>query len=344
MLNGDVRTASHWVLTCRVHSKIMADGEVRSLHEGLDISVVIPVYNEEDSLALLHQRLTSVLQALGRRYEVIYVDDGSEDRSLDRLRAFTDCDSHVRVVELARNFGQHAAILAGFWLARGEVIVTLDADLQNPPEEIPKLLAALESGYEVAGGWRTNRHDPTLRKLASRAVNWMTRLATGTPIHDHGCMLRAYRREIVQEILRCEERATFIPALANLLARRSAEVPVSHGERVFGRSKYSPLDLLRLCFDLLTGFSLFPIQLVSLCGVVVALGGVTFGAFLLVRRLLVGPEAEGLFTLFAILFVCLGILILAVGIVGEYVGRIYLEVRRRPAYRIRAVYPAGSDP
>ena len=305
-----------------------------------EISVVVPVYNEVENLAILHQRLSAVLQGLGRSYDVWYVDDGSEDGSLDLLRSLAQQDPHVRVIELARNFGQHAALLAGFSRAPGQVIVTLDADLQNPPEEIPKLLAALDQGYDVAGGWRVDRHDRWLRRLASRAINWMTQLAVGSPIHDHGCMLRAYRRSVVDEIVACDERATFIPALANLLARRSVELPVRHAERLHGQSKHSVLNLLRLSFDLLTGFSLLPIQLVSLSGVRVALGGLAFGLFLFIRRLSVGPEAEGLFTLFAILFVCLGMLIFAVGIVGEYVGRIYLEVRRRPTYRIRAIHSA----
>lgn len=308
---------------------------------GPEISVVVPVYNERPNLAILHERLTRVLQDLGRAYDIWYVDDGSEDGSLDFLRALSKQDCHVRVIELARNFGQHAALLAGFSRARGQRIVTLDADLQNPPEEIPKLISALDQGYDVAGGWRVNRHDRWPRRLASRAVNWMTQLAVGTPIHDHGCMLRAYRREVVEEIVACDERATFIPALANVFAQRSTELPVEHAERLHGQSKYSILNLLRLSFDLLTGFSLLPIQLVSLTGVFVALGGLAFGLFLLIRRLIVGPEAEGLFTLFAILFVCLGILIFAVGIVGEYVGRIYLEVRRRPTYRIRAIHSSG---
>lgn len=321
----------------------MPQGENSSRAHAPQVSVVIPVFNEEANLPILHERLCGVLQNLGKTYEIWYVDDGSEDRSLEVLRAFTAQDPRVRVIELARNSGQHAAILAGLACAQGEVVVTLDADLQNPPEEIPKLLAAIDRGYEVAGGWRVARHDSWFRRLASRAVNWVAQIAVGFPMHDHGCMLRAYRREIVQAIVACEERATFIPALANLLARSAVEVPVEHAERLHGESKYSALHLLRLCFDLLTGFSLLPIQMVSLSGVLVALGGLAFGLFLFVRRLIVGPEAEGLFTLFAILFVCLGMLLFAVGVVGEYVGRIYLEVRRRPAYRIRAVHSAGAD-
>jgi undecaprenyl-phosphate 4-deoxy-4-formamido-L-arabinose transferase len=307
------------------------------------VSVVVPVYNEEENLPILHERLSNVLSKLGRTWEVVYVDDGSSDGSLAWLQELAAREPRVQVVELSRNFGQHPAILAGFSVARGDIVVTLDADLQNPPEEIPKLIETLEQGnFDVVGGWRTGRHDPWVRQLASRLVNTMTRLAIGSPIHDHGCMLRAYRRAVVEEIVACDERSSFIPALAQALAKRSTEIPVAHAARLHGTSKYSILNLLRLTFDLLTGFSLLPIQLVSLTGVVVALGGVAFGIFLFVRRLIVGPEAEGLFTLFAILFVCLGILIFAVGVVGEYVGRIFLEVRRRPTYRIRAVHAAKS--
>ncbi len=303
-----------------------------------EISVVIPIYNEMENLHPLHERLSRTLEGTGRRYEVWYIDDGSSDGSLARLRALADRDAHVHVIELTRNFGQHAAVLAGFAAARGEVIVTLDGDLQNPPEEIPRLVAKIDEGYEVVGGWRENRQDPLFRRLASAAINRLTAIAVGVKMHDYGCMLRAYRRAIVQQIVDCDERASFIPALANALANRTTEIEVGHADRWSGTSKYSLLKLMRLSFDLITGFSLLPVQLVSLAGILVAVVGVGFGAFLLVRRLFVGPESEGVFTLFAILFVFIGVLILAVGIVGEYVGRIYLEVRRRPTYRIRAVH------
>lgn len=306
-----------------------------------DISVVIPIYNEADNIELLHRRLTHTLAELGRPYEVWYVDDGSADRSLELLRGLTRDDPCVGVIELTRNFGQHAAVLAGFAASRADIVVTLDGDLQNPPEEIPRLVAKLEEGYEVVGGWREDRQDPWFRRAASDVINHLTSFTVGVKMNDYGCMLRAYRRAVVQQIIDCDERSSFIPALANSLAKRTAEIEVQHADRFSGRSKYSLLKLLRLSFDLITGFSLLPIQLMSLSGIVVALAGMGFGAFLLVRRLFVGPESEGVFTLFAILFVFIGILILAVGMVGEYVGRIYLEVRRRPTYRIRAIHHQG---
>jgi undecaprenyl-phosphate 4-deoxy-4-formamido-L-arabinose transferase len=303
-----------------------------------DLSVVIPIYNEADNIEMLHRRLTQTLAQLGRSYEVWYVDDGSADRSLELLRAVAREDPRVGIIELTRNFGQHAAVLAGFAASRADIVVTLDGDLQNPPEEIPRLVAKLEEGYDVVGGWREDRQDPWFRRAASDVINHLTSFTVGVKMNDYGCMLRAYRRGVVQQIIDCDERSSFIPALANSLAKRTAEIEVQHADRFSGRSKYSLLKLMRLSFDLITGFSLLPIQLMSVSGIIVALAGMGFGAFLLVRRLFVGPESEGVFTLFAILFVFVGILILAVGMVGEYVGRIYLEVRRRPTYRIRAIH------
>ncbi len=308
-----------------------------------EVSVVIPVFNEAGNIPALHERLARALDGLGRASEVIYVDDGSADDSLALLRAISRRDARVSVLELSRNSGQHAAVVAGFAASRGAIIVTLDADLQNPPEEIARLVEQIDAGSDVVGTWRENHQDPWLRRALSAVINRATAAAVGVPMRDYGCMLRAYRREIVEQIVECDERSLFIPALANALARQTAEIEVAHSERAVGASKYKPLKLMRLGFDLLTGFSLVPIQLVSLAGICVALAGFGFGLFLFVRRLIVGPEVEGVFTLFAILFVFLGILILAVGLVGEYIGRIYLEVRHRPAYRVRAVYRGGES-
>jgi undecaprenyl-phosphate 4-deoxy-4-formamido-L-arabinose transferase len=310
----------------------------------VDVSIVIPIYNESPTIAALHGRLAAVLDRLGRRVEVWYVDDGSTDDSLALLRDIAARDRRVAVIELTRNSGQHAAVLAGFAACRGATVVTLDGDLQNPPEEIPRLLEQIDAGSEVVGTWRENRSDPFVRRLASALVNRATSATVGVRMRDYGCMLRAYRRDIVEQIVECDERALFIPALANTLARRTAEIEVAHAGRAHGRSKYKLGKLMRLGFDLMTGFSLLPIQLVSMAGIVVALVGIGFGAFLFVRRLFVGPEVEGVFTLFSILFVFIGILILAVGLVGEYIGRIYLEVRHRPAYRVRAVHRQDEGP
>jgi undecaprenyl-phosphate 4-deoxy-4-formamido-L-arabinose transferase len=310
------------------------------------VSVVIPVFNEEATLPTLFARLYPALDALRRPYEIILVDDGSRDKSIDILRA--ESASHpdrVVIVELSRNFGQHPAILAGFSIARGDAIVTLDADLQNPPEEIAKLLAKMDEGFDVVGGVRQQRQDTVFRRAASWLVNRVTVAITGIKMTDYGCMLRAYSREVIELINRSEEHSTFIPALAQSIARHPAEVPVAHAERSAGESKYSLYRLIRLNFDLMTGFSVVPLQLFTLFGFITASGGVLFGVYLLVRRfiLLRASEAEGVFTLFALAFVVMGVLMAGVGIVGEYVGRIYQEVRGRPRYLIRHVYGGRQD-
>lgn len=301
------------------------------------VSVVIPVFNEARTLVDLHERLARTLKELGQPWEIVFVDDGSTDGSADILRALHEQDRAVRVVRFARNYGQHAAVFAGLQRARGDVVVTLDADLQNPPEEIPRLLARMADGTEVVGGWRQSRQDPWPRRAASWAVNRLTSAAVGVPMRDYGCMLRAYRRPVVDRMLECQEISRFIPALANTLAASVAEIPVAHAPRPDRRSRYGLFRLLRLNFDLLTGFSLLPIQAVSLSGVLVAALGLGFAVFLGIRRFLVGPEVEGVFTLFAILFFFVGLQILALGLIGEYVGRIYQEVRRRPPYVISEI-------
>lgn len=311
------------------------------------LSVVIPVYNEEATLPTLFPRLYAALDALGRPYEIILVDDGSRDRSIELLRAEAERrPAQVRVVELSRNFGQHPAILAGFSIAAGDVIVTLDADLQNPPEEIAKLLAKFDEGFDVVGGVRQQRQDTIFRRAASAIVNRVTVAITGIKMSDYGCMLRAYSREVVELINKSDEHSTFIPALAQSIARHPAEVPVAHSERTAGESKYSLYRLIRLNFDLMTGFSVVPLQLFTLFGFLTASGGVLFGIYLLVRRFLLlrASEADGVFTLFALAFLVMGVLMAGVGIVGEYVGRIYQEVRGRPRYLIRHVYGGAPKP
>jgi undecaprenyl-phosphate 4-deoxy-4-formamido-L-arabinose transferase len=310
---------------------------------GPAVSVVIPVYNEEANLEVLYERLERVLEEGGRPYEVIFVDDGSRDRSLEILCRLQEKYDAVRVIQLNRNYGQHAAVFAGLDHARGDVIVTLDADLQNPPEEIPRLLDQIAEGHDVVGGWRQNRRDHIIRRFLSWAVNKVTSKVVGVEMRDYGCMLRAYRREVVEVLRGCSEVSSFIPALANLFAGSPIEIPVAHHRRTNGRSNYSPFRLLRLNFDLMTGFSLLPIQIVSLAGIGIAILGLGFGAFLMLRRLLVGPELEGVFTLFAILFFFVGIQILALGLIGEYIGRIYMQVRRRPRYVIQRIYEANAE-
>ncbi|HKQ12849.1 MAG TPA: glycosyltransferase [Steroidobacteraceae bacterium] len=305
------------------------------------ISVVIPVFNEESCLPALIARLYPALDALHRPYECIFVDDGSTDRSVALLReTFQQRPHETRIVILRGNFGQHAAIRAGFERVRGDFIVTLDADLQNPPEEIAQLVARFDEGYDYVGTIRQRRRDAWWRRKASAAMNIVRRRISGIRMTDQGCMLRGYSRAIVSAINQSREVTTFLPALGSLYALRSIEIPVRHEERESGTSKYSLYRLVRLNFDLMTGFSLVPLQLFSMAGIVIAALSFLFVVYLAVRRLLIGPEAEGVFTLFAIVFLMIGIVLFGIGLLGEYIGRIYLQVRDRPRYVVQAVIEA----
>ena len=302
------------------------------------LSVVIPVYNEEAVLPALFARLYPALDALGASYEVIFINDGSVDRSAALLREqFQRRPEATRVILFGGNYGQHMAIVAGFEHSRGERVVTLDADLQNPPEEIAKLLAKMDEGYDYVGGVRYERQDTAFRRNASRMMNAVRERITRIRMTDQGCMLRAYSRDIVAAINSCREVNTFIPALAYTFAQRPAEIEVAHEERAAGQSKYSLYNLVRLNFDLVTGFSVMPLQLFSLSGIVIALLSIAFVIFLAVRRLVVGPEAEGVFTLFGLAFFLIGATLFGIGLLGEYVGRIYEQVRQRPRYLVQAV-------
>ena len=302
-------------------------------------SVVIPVYNESACLEELISRCLASCRSTGETFELILVDDGSRDGSTKMIGQAADQHAEVVGVLLNRNYGQHAAVFAGFRQSLGEIIVTLDADLQNPPEEIPKLLKEMNKGYDVVGTVRINRQDSLFRKVASAVVNKAVRQATGIMMHDYGCMLRAYRRHIVNAMLQCRERSTFIPILANSFAGKTSEIQVRHAERTKGESKYSLLSLISLQYDLLTSMSTFPLRLLSLTGTVIAMLGVGFGIFLMIMRIYYGAiwAAEGVFTLFAALFVLIGALYIALGLIGEYIGRIYNDVRSRPRYFIQEV-------
>jgi undecaprenyl-phosphate 4-deoxy-4-formamido-L-arabinose transferase len=305
-----------------------------------EVSIVIPVYNEEESLPDLFGRLFPVVESLGRNCEVIFVNDGSRDRSLGLLLEAAQKKPYVRVVDFNGNFGQHMAIMAGFSKARGDKIITMDADLQNPPEEIPRILEQMDLGHDMVGTYRVMRKDPVFtRKLPSKLINWITNRITGLNIRDYGCMLRGYHRRVVDLINMCRETTTFLPALGKKFAQNPVEIPVSHEERHKGTSKYGLYRLIRLNFDLMTGFSMVPLQGVTITGLFVSAASFLFAMFLIIRRILVGSEAEGMFTLMAINFFLMGILLFGVGIAGEYVGRIYMEVRQRPRYLIKMTYP-----
>jgi undecaprenyl-phosphate 4-deoxy-4-formamido-L-arabinose transferase len=303
-----------------------------------DISVVVPVFNEEACLPELFVRLYETLDRMGESYECIFVDDGSRDRSVALLRAqHAARPGETRVILFQRNFGQHAAILAAFERAAGDIVITLDADLQNPPEELPRLVAAIREGHDYVGTIRRGRQDHWVRKWMSRALNFLREKTTHIQITDQGCMLRAYGRDVIDAINASREVNTFIPALGYLYARSPTEIEVAHEARLAGHSKYSFYRLIRLNFDLMTGFTFVPLQLFSMLGMVVAgLSGVLV-VYLVARRLILGPEAEGLFTLFAIAFMLIGLALFGIGLIGEYVGRTYEQVRGRPRYIVAAV-------
>jgi len=303
-----------------------------------ELSVIVPVFNEEAVLPQLFDRLYTALDAMRISYEILFVDDGSTDRSAALLREqYHRRPESTRVILLARNAGQHPAILEAFERAHGSLIITIDADLQNAPEDIPLVHASLQQGYDYVGTLRQGRHDPWWRRAASRTLNRIRARTTHIDISDQGCMLRGYSRSVVDAVNRCGEVAAFVPALAYACAARPTEIAVSHADRAAGRSKYSLLKLIRLNFDLMTGYSILPLQICSFAGVIIAAGSLCFVLYLVWRRLMIGPEAEGVFTLFAVMFFLIGVLLLGLGIVGEYVGRIYQQVRQRPRCVVASV-------
>ena len=305
------------------------------------LSVVIPVYNEEAVLPALFARLYPALDALHTDYEILFVNDGSKDRSAALLRQqFERRPQETRVVLFHANFGQHSAVMAGLSYARGDHIITMDADLQNPPEEAGKILRLLEEGYDYVGTVRQQRQDVWWRRILSRAINRLREKITPIRITDQGCMMRGYGRGVVLALSQTNEINTFIPALASMYAMKPVEIPIAHEERAAGESKYSLYSLVRLNFDLVTGFSLVPLQLFSMIGMAVSILSAVLVVVLFIRRLIVGPEAEGLFTLFGIVFFLIGIALFGIGLLGEYVGRMYLQVRARPRYIVQAVLEA----
>ena len=287
------------------------------------ISIVVPVYNEEENLPELLRRLFSVTEGLKRKFEIILVNDGSKDSSLPiMLMSRKDHPDTLRIIDFNGNFGQHTAILAGFKSARGDFVITLDADLQNPPEEIPKLISLLDEGHDVVGTIRQKRQDSFFRRYASKFVNKLMNKVTGFSIHDYGCMLRGYSRGIVDIINECGEVSTFIPALAQKFAVNPIEIEVSHSAREKGESKYSLFRLIRLQFDLMTAFSIFPLQMITILGAVIFAAGILSLSLNLILS---------------------GMLMASIGVTGEYIGRIYQEVRKRPRYVIRKIYEGEKN-
>lgn len=310
------------------------------MNESQLISVVIPVFNEEENLDELIRRCLDACRSMEKPFEIILVDDGSMDTSAEKIKAAAEQDpGNIVGVFLNKNYGQHAAVMAGFSEAKGDIIVTLDADLQNPPEEIPRLAEKIQEGFDVVGSVRKFRQDSLFRRIPSFLINKGVQIHTGVRMHDYGCMLRAYHRNIVEAMLQCHERSTFIPVLANNFARHTAEIEVGHEKRSEGDSKYNLWKLVNLHFDLLTSMTTFPLRLLSILGAIISATGVGFGFFLLIMRLIYGSQwaVEGVFTLFAILFIFIGAQFIGMGLLGEYIGRIYHDVRARPRYFIQKV-------
>ena len=320
-----------------------AEIEKSTQSQRLDLSVLIPVYNEEDVLQILFDRLYPVLETLERSYEVLFVNDGSSDNSSAILAAqFEKRPDVTRVVSLSSNAGQHAALIAGFQHAHGETIITLDADLQNPPEEIPAIVAEMDKGFDYVGSIRASRSDKAWRHIASRMMNSLREKITSVRITDQGCMLRGYSRDIALEIADSNESRTFIPALAYLYAARPTEIKVAHEERAAGQSKYSLFKLIQLNFDLITSFSSVPLQLISFTGIFVSLLSRLLVLYIALPRVFIWAEVEGVFTLFGITIFLMGLLLFSVGMLGEYIGRINGLVRRRKRFRIASVLEADD--
>jgi undecaprenyl-phosphate 4-deoxy-4-formamido-L-arabinose transferase len=304
------------------------------------VSVVVPVYNEEDCLKELISRSLEALKKTEKDYELILVDDGSRDSSVEiMLDAAEKSEGKVVAVILNRNYGQHSAIMAGFAEAQGDLVITIDADLQNPPEEFPRMVQKAEEGYDVVGTVRAHRKDSILRRLPSWVVNRIAQKATGVKMNDYGCMLRAYRAPVVKAMLACNERSTFIPVLGNSFARNTCEIDVGHNKRETGTSKYSMIKLINLQFNLLTCMTTAPLRMMSYIGGLVSFGGILFGLLVLIFRFVWGAQwaGDGVFTLMAFVFIIAGIQLMALGLVGEYLGRMYYDVRARPRYFVEMI-------
>lgn len=311
-------------------------------NDQLELSVVIPLFNEEDNIEPLYLRLKEVLERLGRYYEIIVVDDGSSDGSFESLKRLHFDDPLLKVVRLRRNFGQSAAFAAGFDQAGGQVIITMDADLQNDPADIPKLLDKIDQGYDIVSGWRVHRRDTLLsRRLPSSMANWLISSITGIRLHDYGCSLKAYRGEVVQNVQLYGELHRFIPALASWMGVRVGEIPVSHHPRRFGKSKYDLSRTVRVLLDLLTvkfllSYSTRPMHIFGLMGTMFFAVGTIIAAYLSFIRLFLGsPIANRPLLLLAILFIFVGVQLLTMGLLGELTIRIYHEAQGKKIYMIR---------
>ena len=310
----------------------------------MDISVVVPLYNEEDNVQLLYEEIKGVLDTMAEQAEIVFVDDGSRDTTLAKLEVIQAGDDHVRVVSLRRNFGQTAAMTAGFDHARGGVIITMDGDLQNDPHDIPQLVGKLNEGYDVVTGWRYDRQDPFLsRKLPSQLANRLISRVTGVGLHDYGCTLKAFRREVIDNINLYGEMHRFIPAIASGMGISFTEVKVNHRARRFGTSKYGISRTIRVVLDLITvkfmlSYATRPLHVFGTVGVVSSLLGVIIALVLTVQRQLYGIGlANRPLLLLAVLLIFMGIQFITIGLLAELVVRTYHESQKKPIYYVRKV-------
>ena len=316
----------------------------------VDVSVVLPVYNEVDNLVPLHAELTGALAALGRSYEIIYIDDGSRDTSFEVLRRIREKDPRVRLVRFRRNFGQTAAMAAGLERTTGDIVITLDSDLQNDPRDIGRLIARLEEGYDLVSGWRQDRKDDFFsRRIPSLTANWIIRAITGVHVHDYGCMLKAYRGDMARELRLYGEMHRFIPAIAADLGARVDEIVVNHRPRVAGTSKYGISRVVRVVLDLLTVkflsvYSTRPIHVFGVLGVLLGGAGAVILAVLGFEKLVLGHALAGRpILLLAGLLVVTGVQLVTMGLLGEMLARTYHESQGKPVYLIAEDLPPTGD-
>lgn len=314
-----------------------------------EISIVIPLYNEAENVRALYDEMTAALAAIGRPYEVVVVDDGSRDDSFVRLKAIHQQDPRWRIIRFRRNFGQTAGFAAGFDAARGQIIITSDADLQNDPRDIIKLLDKMAEGYDIVSGWRVDRKEPFLsRRLPSMMANRMISNVSGVNLHDYGCSLKAYRREITENIRLYGELHRFIPALASWMGVTVAEVPVNDRARRFGASKYGIDRTLRVFLDLITlrfllGYATRPLHVFGGLGLGLSGLGILFGLYLTLVKLVLGQDIGNRpLLLLAVLLVVLGVQMVSMGLLAEMVMRTYHEAQNKPIYAVRERLDASA--
>lgn len=317
----------------------------------MDLSIVVPVYNEEENIQYLYDQLTEVLEPLGLEYEIICADDGSKDRSFELLKALAERDHRVKIVRFRRNYGQTAGFSAGFDHAKGKIVVTIDADLQNDPAGIPALLDKMAEGYDVVSGWRKDRQDAYVsRKLPSKIANWLITQVTGVAVHDRGCSLRAHTLEIVKDMRLYGEMHRFIPDIASWLGANWTEVPVNHRPRRFGKSKYGIGRTFRVLLDLITirflqGYMTRPIRIFGKWGI--ALGGLGFilGLWLTIQKIFMGQSLGNRPALvLAVLLIVMGVQLVSIGLLGEMIMRTYFESQDLKIYRVREVVDLSVPP